>query len=74
MIQNYDKISEWIAKFGKIYTLWKIHIYPTMINTMWSIRATTCVFNKKLQNISFKNSFIWKSEKKLKKIHSPFVK
>jgi hypothetical protein len=43
MIQNYDKISKWSTKFGKIYTLWKIHIYPTMINKMWSIGATTCI-------------------------------
>jgi hypothetical protein len=66
MIQNYDKISKWNAKFGKICTLWKIHIYPTMVNKMWSIGATTCIFNKKLQKISFKNSFIWKWKKTLK--------
>jgi len=23
MIQNYDEILKWSAKFGKIYTLWK---------------------------------------------------
>ncbi len=33
MIQNYDKFSKWDIEFGKIYTLWKIHIYSTMINT-----------------------------------------
>jgi hypothetical protein len=31
MIQNYDKISRWNAKSGKIYTLWKNHIYSKMI-------------------------------------------
>jgi len=33
MIQNYDKFSKWNAECGRIYTLWKIHIYSTMINT-----------------------------------------
>jgi hypothetical protein len=33
MIQNYDKFSKWNANFDKIYTVWKIHIYSTMINT-----------------------------------------
>jgi len=32
-IQNYDKFSRWKIEFDKIYTLWKIHIYSTMINT-----------------------------------------
>ncbi len=33
MIQNYDKFSKWNVESGRIYTLWKIHIYSTMINT-----------------------------------------
>jgi hypothetical protein len=37
MIQNYDKISRWNAKFGKIYTIWNFHIYSTMINTKYVI-------------------------------------
>jgi hypothetical protein len=46
-----------------------------MINTKHvSIRATICIFNNKLQKISFKKKFIWKNEKKLKRTHSPFVK
>jgi hypothetical protein len=32
MIQNYDKFSRWNVEYGKIYILWKIHIYSTMIN------------------------------------------
>jgi hypothetical protein len=32
MIQNYDKFSRWNIEFGKIYTLWKIDTYSTMIN------------------------------------------
>jgi hypothetical protein len=32
MIQNYVKFSIWNAKSDKFYTLWKIHIYLTMIN------------------------------------------
>jgi hypothetical protein len=64
---SYDKLSRWNAKFGKIYTLWKVHIYSTMIKTnMWSIGPTICIFNNKLQKISFKKHFIWKSEKGLK--------
>jgi hypothetical protein len=45
-----------------------------LTQNMWYIGATICIFNNKLQNISFKNSFIWKNEKGLKRIHSPFVK
>ncbi len=33
MIQNYDKFSKWNRKSKKIYTLRKIHIYSTMLNT-----------------------------------------
>jgi hypothetical protein len=51
-----------------------IIIQQWLTQNMWSIGATICIFNNKLQNISFKNSFIWKSEKGLKKINSPFVK
>jgi hypothetical protein len=72
MIQNYDKFSRWNAKSSKIYTLWKFHIYWAFIQqwltqNMWCIGATICVFNNKLQNISFKNSFIWTKWKKTKK-------
>jgi hypothetical protein len=28
------KFSKWNANFDKIYTLWKIHIYSTMINAL----------------------------------------
>jgi hypothetical protein len=64
MIQNYDKISRWNAKYGKIYTLWKFHVYSTMINTkLWSIGATICIFYNKLQKNSLKKYFIWKNEK-----------
>jgi hypothetical protein len=51
-----------------------IIIQQWLTQNMWSIRANICIFNNKLQNISFKNSFIWKNEKRLKKINSPFVK
>jgi hypothetical protein len=75
MIPNYDEFSKWNAKFDKIYTLWKIHIYSTMINTkMWYIGATICIFYNKLQKVSFQKKFIWNNEKKLKKTHNPFVK
>jgi len=75
MIQNYDKFSRRNVKYGRIYTLWNFHIYSTMINKkMWSIGVTIRIFNKNLQKISLKNSFIWKSQKGLKKSHNPFVK
>jgi hypothetical protein len=75
MIQNYDKISRWNAEFNQISTFWKNHIYSIVINkNMWYIGTIICILNNKLQKISFKNSFIWKSEKWLKKFCSPFVK
>jgi hypothetical protein len=49
-------------------------IQQWLTQNIWSIGATICIFYNKLQKISFKNSFIWKSEKKLEKIHIPFVK
>jgi hypothetical protein len=59
MIQNYDKFWRWNIEFDKNYTLWKIHIYSTKLTqNMWSIGLTICMFNKKLQKISLKNSFI----------------
>jgi hypothetical protein len=41
-----------------------IFIQQKLTQNMWLIGATICIFNKKLQKISFKNSFIWKSGKK----------
>jgi hypothetical protein len=40
-----------------------IFIQQWLTQNMWSIGATICIFNNKLQKISFKNSLIWKSEK-----------
>jgi len=58
----------------KLHTL-KIHIYSTRLTqNMWYVGLTICIFNKKLQKISLKISFIWKNGKKLKNIHSLFVK
>jgi len=51
-----------------------IFIQQWLTQNMWSIGATMCIFSNKLQKISFKNSFIWKSEKKFKNTHSPFIK
>jgi len=51
-----------------------IFIQQWLTQKILSIGAIICIFSNKLQNISFKNSFIWKSEKWLKKTHSPFVK
>ncbi len=51
-----------------------IFIQQWLIQNMWSIGATICILNKKLQKILFNNSFIWKNEKWLKNNHSLFVK
>jgi hypothetical protein len=54
MIQNYDKFSRWNAKFNKIYTFWKIHIYSTMINMKHAIYGGKYMyFLYNLQKISF---------------------
>jgi hypothetical protein len=75
MIQNYDKLSKWNAELAKFTQFEKfIFIQQWLAQNMWSIETTICIFNNKLQKISFKNSFIWKSEKGLKRIHNPFIK
>ncbi len=51
-----------------------IVIQQWLTQNMWLIGATICIFYNKLQKISFKNSFIWKSGKGLKMIHNPFIK
>jgi hypothetical protein len=51
-----------------------ISIQRWLTQNMWYIQAIICILNNKLQNISFKNSFIWKSEKIFKNIQNPFVK
>jgi len=63
------KIWQNFQKFEKF-----ISIQQWLTQNMWSIGVTICIFNNKLQKISFKNSFIWKSEKKLKMTHNTFVK
>ncbi len=50
-----------------------IFIQQWLTQNMWYIGATIYIFGNKLQKISFKNSFIQKNEKRLKKNHSSFV-
>jgi hypothetical protein len=64
-MQNLEKFTHF-EKF--------IFIQQWLTQNMWSIGTTICIFNNKLQKISFKNSFIWKGEKGLKRTHNPFVK
>jgi hypothetical protein len=54
MIQNYNNLWKWNEKFGKICTLWKLHINSfTITNTKnWYIEATMSIFNNKLQTIN----------------------
>ncbi len=49
--------------FGKI-----VVVQQWLTQNMWSIGATSCIFNNKLQKVSLKNSFIWKYEKNEKKL------
>ncbi len=71
MISFQDEMQN-LAKFTHFEKF--IFIQQRLTQKMWCIGATICILNNKLQNISFKNSFIWKSEKWLKKTHNPFVK
>ncbi len=51
-----------------------IFIQKWLAKNMWYIGATICIFTNMLEKVSFKNSFIWKSEKGLKRTQGPFVK
>jgi hypothetical protein len=56
-------LKKWKIEFNRICTLWNFHIYSTMNNTKhvmyWG--NCICIFNNKLQKVSFKTSFIWKN-------------
>jgi hypothetical protein len=68
MIENYDKFSRWNEESRRITHFEKfIFIKKWLSKNVWSIGATICIFNNKLQNISLKKKFIWKNEKKTKK-------
>ncbi len=69
MIQNYDKFQDETQNLAKS-THFEIFIFiqQWLTQSMWYIGATICIFNDKLQKISFKNSFMQKSEKGLKNI------
>jgi hypothetical protein len=49
-------------------------IQQWLTKNMWSIRKLYVFFIATCKNNSFKNSFIWKNEKLLKRTHSSFVK
>jgi hypothetical protein len=62
MIQNYDNFSRLTQNLAKSTHFEKtIFIQQWLTQNMWNIKATICIFNNKLQKISFKNSFIQKS-------------
>jgi hypothetical protein len=71
MINFQDEMNN-LAKFTHFENF--IFIQQWLTQNMWSIGAIICIFNNKLQNISFKNYFIWKNEKGLKRILTSFVK
>jgi hypothetical protein len=60
MIWNCDKFSKQNTKFGKIYTLFKIHIYSKNIFEKMTYWGNYKEINNKFQNISFENSSLWK--------------
>jgi len=45
-----------------------VFVQQWLTQNMWSIGATICIFNNKLQKVSLKNPFIWKYEKNEKKL------
>jgi hypothetical protein len=63
MINFQDEMQN-LAKFTHFEKF--IYIQQWLRQNMWSIGPTICIFNNKLQKISFKKHFIWKSEKGLK--------
>jgi hypothetical protein len=69
---NFENEMQNLAKFTHFEKF--VFIQQWLTSNMWYIGATICIFNNKLQKISFKNSLIWKSEKGLKRTHGPFVK
>jgi hypothetical protein len=56
MIQYYDNFQNETQNLAKFIQQW-------LTQNMWFIGATICIFNNKLQKISFKNSFVWKNDK-----------
>jgi hypothetical protein len=64
MIQNYDFQDEMKNLVNFTYFEKIIFIQQWLTKNMWSIGEIICIFNNKLQQISFKNSFMWKKTKK----------
>jgi hypothetical protein len=61
VIWNYDHVFKWKVKSKKFFSLLKIHIYSKgLTQNISHIRKIVNIINKKLQKISFKNSFLWK--------------
>jgi len=68
---NFQDETQNLTKFTHFEKF--IFIQQWLTQNMWSIGAIVCIFNNKLQKISLKKNFIWKSEKWLKITHSPFI-
>ncbi len=64
MIWNCDNFSKWNTKSYKICTFSRIHIYTKLIakKKKKHIGAHINKINKKFQNISLENSFLWKHD------------
>jgi len=71
MINFQDEVQN-LAKFTHFEK--NIFIRQWLTQNMWFSGATMCILNKKVAKDFIEKSFIWKNEKKLKRIHNPFVK
>jgi hypothetical protein len=45
-----------------------IFIQQWIVQNIWYIGTTICIFNNKLQKVSLKNSYMWKNEKDYKRL------
>ncbi len=59
-----------LAKFAHFENF--IFIQQWLTQKMWYVKATICIFNNKLQKISFKVFFIYEKVKKTKKYSQSF--
>ncbi len=64
MVKFQDEMQN-LTKFTHFEKI--VFIQQWLTQNMWSIGATICIFNNKLQKVSLKKNFIWKYEKNEKK-------
>jgi hypothetical protein len=76
MIQIYDNVLRQNKKSDKIFILWKIHIYSTIVNTQkCDILEQLPTFLITICKIFHSKILLYKKVKRIKKmIHNPFIK